>query len=118
VVVGGEVPVINGGDGAVDDDPGVTASTRVRLGTSETSCGGGEWWPESAAASDVVEMLEALRFRTNRRRQWMLRREGGREKPEGGHGALCTQRNSSSVVGFDTDLRRAISVVWWCFRGK
>jgi hypothetical protein len=52
VVDGGEVPVINGGDGVVDDNPGVTASTRVRLATSETSCGGGEWWPETETARE------------------------------------------------------------------
>jgi hypothetical protein len=45
VVGSGEVPVINGGDGVVDDDPGITVSTRVRLVTSKTSCGGGEWRP-------------------------------------------------------------------------
>jgi hypothetical protein len=47
VVVGGEAPVINNVDGVVDDVPSVMASTRVRLATSETSCGGGEWRPET-----------------------------------------------------------------------
>jgi hypothetical protein len=52
VVGGSEVPVINGGDGVVDDDPGITVSTRVRLATSETSCGGGEWRPEIETARE------------------------------------------------------------------
>jgi hypothetical protein len=39
------------------------------------SCDVSEGWLESAAASVVVEVLEALRFRTNQRRQWMQRRE-------------------------------------------
>jgi hypothetical protein len=52
VVGGGEVPMINGGDGVVYDDPGIMASTRVRLATSETSCGGGEWRPETETARE------------------------------------------------------------------
>jgi hypothetical protein len=50
VIVGGEAPVIKGGDGVVDDVPGVTVSTRVRLATSETSCGGEDWQPEKETA--------------------------------------------------------------------
>jgi hypothetical protein len=42
--------VIKGGDGVVDDVPSVTASTRVRLATLETSCGSEEWRPETETA--------------------------------------------------------------------
>jgi hypothetical protein len=42
--------VIKGGDGVADDVPSVTASTRVRLATLETSCGGEEWRPETEMA--------------------------------------------------------------------
>jgi hypothetical protein len=60
VVIVGEVLMVGDGDGVGNGDPGITASTRVGLATSETFCGGGEWRLETGAASGFDGELEAL----------------------------------------------------------
>jgi hypothetical protein len=78
VVVGGEAMVINNDDGVVDDVPGITASTRVRLATSETSCGGGEWRPEIETARVSMRRAQRCKNSNDLMHQGLHQREGRR----------------------------------------
>jgi hypothetical protein len=68
VLNAGVVPRDGDSDGYVDDVRRKTASSKVWSALAIASCGNVEGRLESAAAADVVEVLEALRFKTNRRR--------------------------------------------------
>jgi hypothetical protein len=88
VVVVGEVPMVEDGDGVLDDDPGVTSRKRVGLATSETSYGGGEWRLESGAASGVDDGLVPLRLWTSPDVSTSTRGRGTRERSKREAGVL------------------------------
>jgi hypothetical protein len=63
-------------------------------------------------AADVVEVLEVLRFKTNRRRKIVRREEGRSPGSEGGRGISLPRRCRRIPVAEVTELRREICAAW------
>jgi hypothetical protein len=96
--------VIKGGDGVVDDVLGIMASTRVRLATSETSCGGGEWRPETEMARVSTRRAQHYKNSNDLMHKGLRQREGRRMVQERGRRDPSLHRN-----------RRGLAAALWSF---
>jgi hypothetical protein len=84
--------MIKGGDGVVDDIPSVTVSTRVRLATLETSCGGEEWRLETETAQVSTRRAQRCKNSNDLMHKGLHQREGRRMVQERGHGHASLHR--------------------------